>query len=130
MALSVQYDRERRFVLVEVTSLIDTAVATSIAREVVSLGAIHDCKNFLLDFRKTAIVEGTMEIYNFANSLPDLGLGRDVRIASIISGEDPDHRFYETVARNLGFDVRYFTDREQAERWLAEQPSTSKTGPG
>ncbi len=130
MAFSVRYDRERHLVLVEVTSLIDAAVATSIAREAVSLSSIHDCKEFLMDFRKTAIVEGTMGIYNFANSLPDLGLARDVRIASVISGEDPDHRFYETVARNLGFDVRYFTDGEQAERWLAERPSTSKSGAG
>jgi len=130
MPYSMRYDSARHFIRISVTSSLDAAVATSLARDAVTLGSRHNCKALLIDFREAVIVEGTLGIYNFANSLPGLGVSRDTRIASIVAENDPDHRFYETVARNRGYDVKYFTDPKLAESWLDRAPSASNGDKG
>jgi hypothetical protein len=48
----------------------------------------------------------------------------------VLPHEDPDHRFFETVATNLGYEISYFTELDEAEKWLSEGPSPSGEGKG
>ncbi len=133
MAYSVRYDAQRHLVFMHITSTLTISVAKACAIEAADLVLRHNCKSVLTDFRECVPAVETMEIYDFALSLPGIGMARDVRIASVVSKQHPDHRFFETVLKNRGSAVQYFTDTDEALRWLAEQAASEnnrEAGPG
>lgn len=63
-------------------------------------------------------------VYDMVEGFDALGVDRRLREAVIVqpgTAAEGDLSFYETVARNRGYNVRLFVDRSQAMAWLREQ---------
>lgn len=125
MSYSVRYDPKRKIVRIDVEIAVDADLAKEMCLDAIKLARVHECKSVLVAFRESVVADNTMGIYGFAKSLPDLGFDPSVRVANVIPRQDPDHRFFETVAKNQGFEFRYFTDIAEAEEWLCgERPAS------
>lgn len=87
-----------------------------------ALGKEHGISRYLGDCRALPVETGAvLDIYELVELYASMGLDRRIREALVIAGparprEDLD--FYETVARNRGFNVRIFDDMEAARAWL------------
>ena len=119
MSFTIRYDPKLNIVRLEVETAMHISLAREMCVDALKLARVHKCKSILTVFRESAIADDTMAIYSFAKSLPDLGFDPSIRLACVIPRHDPDHRFFETVAKNMGYEVRYFTDAPRAEEWLS-----------
>ena len=83
----------------------------------------------MVDVTEARNTETTIGNYKFAYS--DMrhaeGIDKQARVATLVSPHNHSHDFVETVVRNAGLNVKHFTDREQAERWLMDDDSPNKT---
>jgi hypothetical protein len=125
MSYSVSYDPTKNIVRLDVESVVDISTAKSIATDSMKLAQVHSCKSVMVVFRDEKVAADTMSIYQFAKSLPELGFDPSIRVANVLPRHNPDHRFFETVAKNQGFEFRYFTDTASAEDWLSRGASNA-----
>lgn len=91
------------------------------AAELLALASVHGASRFLVDHRQATIGLSTMEIYNLARGIENLGLRKGAKAAIVFasSSEDKaDFMFYEDRAQNYGFEHRVFVDRDAALAWL------------
>ncbi len=78
----------------------------------------HDCKLILNDMREAELNLATVDIYYLPGMLDAAGLDRSWKRAIIATNQLEDYRFFETVARNRGYQVRVFTEKNKAMNWL------------
>ena len=128
MPYTIRYDPGTGIVRTDIDPPVNSTVAKGVVVDAVKVARVHDSKSMLFVFSDPAVAENTMGIYEFAKSLPDLGIDPSIRMAGVVPHEDPDHRFFETVAKNLGYDIHYFTSVAEAERWLTRGDSSSGEG--
>ena len=85
-----------------------------------ALGRAHGVRCYLVDHTEARSVDSLVDQYDFAyhDMRRTEGLDPGARIAVLIAAGDRSHDFIETVCRNAGFEVRLFTDREAALRFL------------
>ncbi len=81
-----------------------------------------ECPRVLIEENLAGVGLGFMDVFTIAASAPQGARGAVRRIAYL--DVNPDHaaermRFAESVAVNRGVNVRVFTDRGEAERWLS-----------
>ncbi len=84
------------------------------------------CFRFLVDQTNVCICSTPMQTFQAA--IPDTEFAsafKRLRVAVLRSQITEDDRFFETVAFNRGYELRFFTDRCEALQWL--QPEGSAT---
>jgi hypothetical protein len=82
----------------------------------------HGASKFLADLRAVRSRVSTVQIYLLPKLIEALGVGRDSRLALVISKDfkqEEDCRFYQTVSGNQGFVVGLFHESDKARQWLA-----------
>jgi len=121
MGYTVEYQPDRDLIIVRHEGGLDNNVLLSYGAEALKLAAQHKCHRFLLDQTQSVIVEDSARIFEFAAELDKLGLQRTDKVAVLIARDIANHLFFETVARNRGYNLRYFYDAAPAMEWL-EQP--------
>jgi hypothetical protein len=62
----------------------------------------------------------TYALTRFYETLPIDRLSKEAIVLPAAEDAERDMRFYETTARNRGFNVRVFRSRQAAIRWLVE----------
>ena len=76
-------------------------------------------KRILNDMRNTPSVLGVSEDFHFAyQDTRQQQLPIDIRAAILIDLDDSSHDFQKMVARNAGYTVELFEDRDSAVDWL------------
>lgn len=78
------------------------------------------CKKLLFDHRKATVVARTLESYDRPTIYENLGFDRITKLASLVSEINDELRFYETVCRNRGWQMRVFDEYADAAAWLAK----------
>ena len=130
MSYVIRYDPKLNIIRLELQTSVTADIAKAMCLDVLKLARVHKCKSALLIFKESTVVDDTMGIYNFAKSLSALGFDPSIRVANVLPRQDADHRFFETVVKNLGYEFRYFTDVSEAKRWLCERGSSLGGGGG
>ncbi|MFI5398451.1 MAG: hypothetical protein ACHQ9S_23200 [Candidatus Binatia bacterium] len=67
-----------------------------------------------------ASVSDTYALTRFYETLPIDRLSKEAILLPASQDAETDMRFYETLTRNRGFDVRVFRTRQEAISWLVE----------
>ncbi|MBN2309037.1 MAG: STAS/SEC14 domain-containing protein [Candidatus Hydrogenedentes bacterium] len=88
------------------------------AEELDGFARQHGITRFLHDVRGVKNEGGPGGDYEFASRLGEFGRSRTDRIAIVIAPGDISHAFFETAARNRGFNIRLFERYEDAIAWL------------
>ena len=92
-------------------------VAFTVVSDMAAACIEHQCKKVLVDTRDMTGRLETMEQYDFPKEVPEEF--KKIKIAAIDTEEDKNiWRFFETSARNHGYNMRTFTDVDAAKKWL------------
>jgi hypothetical protein len=89
--------------------------------EAIKIAAENGVNRYLVDCTHLAQSRSVLDIYSIGGLYVDLDIPRGSKQAVILSTNKENQkntRFYETVARNRGYDVRVFQDRYEALAWL------------
>jgi len=90
----------------------------SVREETAYLVNEHQLKCILVDMRQCEMSLSTTDIFHFAETFDEVHLPLLLKICGIIQPDDEDDKLLETVALSRGTNIRYFTEMEQALRWL------------
>jgi hypothetical protein len=109
-----------------VHAVISGEITMGVVRRIISEGMEmankHGVSKFLADLRAVTSRVSTVQIYLLPKLLDALGVGRDSRVALVISEDfkqEDDCKFYQTVSGNQGFVVGLFHEPDRARQWLA-----------
>ena len=108
-------------VAVEASGPMKLALVMEVAAQALAEAASHELHKFLVDDREMIPDLSTLELYQLPEVLERMGFGKRDRAAVLYCERSPkaeDFRFFENTAINRGFDVRLFTDLDQAVDWL------------
>ena len=120
MTIRVVYDSEMDCLLTSVTGPLDKEVALALLSEVGRVAVENQCTRVLSDLREAKIVASTAEIYRIAKSLGDTQIAKEVKRAVVVSRDEEDYAFWETVCFNQGYqNVKIFRDYDEAKQWIA-----------
>lgn len=78
----------------------------------------HQLKCILVDMRQCEMCLSTIDIFHFGESFDEVDLPQQLKICGIILPDDEDDKLLEIVALSRGTNIRYFTEYEQALKWL------------
>ena len=108
-----------KYIVCRVKQNIEVQLAKEFSKQVDKLSREHGIKKFLFDVRGAPNVESASKNYSFAyDDMADMGLQKDALSAVLADPEDRSHDFIETVARNAGYNVRLFSNEQEAIAWL------------
>lgn len=123
MPWTLSYLEETRILLTVYTNPLTLADLKDATMANVALATEKQSYRYLGDCTALAPGGSTLDIYQFGCFLAGLGLdpaSKEAIVLPLSPGAADDLRFYETVTRNRGIDVRVFEDRDDAIRWLIE----------
>ena len=121
MDYTIKLSKNKKFLEVKVKGQINKDIARQWSADIAKKSRELDIRSFLFDVRSAQNVATVMEQYTFAyQDSEELNLPKDVRSAILIGETDRSHDFVETSFKNAGFDVRIFTDKSSAVKWLEE----------
>jgi len=110
---AVEVTYSGRVAPVEVQEAIRAALAMAVERQ---------CRRFLVDAADLQNSSGTLtdtyDLPKVFEHFPDIRTYKDAIILPRRKAEAHDIKFFETTARNRGFNVRVFSDRQAAIDWL------------
>ena len=112
-----------RYVVVKIVGEGPSHRALEAAYEAHALGRSRGIRHFLCDYSEFrnigSVGENYAAAYRGAREAPEID--RFARVAVLSSSDDRSHDFAEIVARNSGQDLKLFTDRDEAIRFLTEE---------
>ena len=106
------------YIVIKVTEFMNSAVAEQISREIQSTKSNKALNKYLFDMRESKSKEALPNIYKFVSDLEKFGFRRSEKIALLYKSDEMHHKFAETVAVNIGFQVKAFRSEKEALDWL------------
>jgi len=82
----------------------------------------HGVYRFLLDTRGRSFLGTYVDLFRFARKiLPKEGFNSRWKVALVTSPKDRSHDILEIFTHNAGYQVKIFTDYDEAQVWLTWQ---------
>ena len=112
------YDADTGVLTARVSGIVDKSLVKQIADDMHAETVKHKCTRFLNDYRTAYIDLSTLDVFGLPKLIESMGTDPTSRHAIVVKGMSPILRFFETVTRNRGENVRIFTGMDQARAWL------------
>ena len=111
-------DEEHELVKVIYHGLVTIEERETARDHVAQLVNEHQLIRILVDMRQCEMSLSTTDIIHFGNTFDELHFSPQLKICGVIQPDDEDDKLLETVALSRGTNIRFFTEFEQALRWL------------
>lgn len=95
--------------------------ANAMVKAMADAAVQYQCLTHLVDHRETTFDFRFMDYYERPSINEKLGVTRGFRTAMVFRELTKDTMFMETVFQNRGYQLRHFTDIEQAKEWLKKK---------
>lgn len=118
MRYEIQYDADRNCLLIHIQGTMEASELPGLASDLVALTERHKCERLLNDIREVELRLSTLDIYDIPELAIESGLSPRVRRALLVTSDQKESAFFETVSMNRGQNVRVFTDFDEAMSWL------------
>jgi hypothetical protein len=119
MSFRVSYDETRDCVVTSIAGPLTKEVVMAFFAEVGRVASEKKCMRVLSDLREAHIAASTTDIYQTAGTLGNNKISPAFKRAIVVSRDEDDYAFWETVCFNQGFqNVRIFQDYGEAEQWI------------
>jgi hypothetical protein len=108
-------------VTVSISGSLPLSSVSKLTQDALSLAAAKGTRRFLADLPGLERTESTLDLYSMPTQHLVAGANGQDKTAVLLPVNQAlwdDVRFYETVCRNRGLDVRIFAARTDAVRWL------------
>lgn len=133
MPWTVTFDAGPAVVRMTFTGIVPPEELRMAVGRTLELAEEHGALRFLADCRTLEGGHSLFDLFAKAQEVEHSGLSRSVREAVLLPASErarADVQFWETAARNRGFEVRVFPDLDSAMAWLIEPaPATSGAAP-
>ena len=98
----------------------NVAQTKAFAGELAKHATENNCCILLNDLREAIIDMSTFELYSMPMIVANEGMNRKWKRAILCSDDQVKSlSYYETVAKDKGWNVKIFSDNSEAEAWLA-----------
>ena len=115
---------DRTHIVQKIWGEITPGPAVKCTEESHALGISLGLHLYFVDATEARNIGGIFDNYELAYHMIDPAkVDRDAAIAILVHPDDHSHNFLETVARNAGYNVTLFRDREQALKHLLKKRS-------
>jgi len=99
----------------------DSSSANVMVKALADTAVEYKCLTHLVDHRETTFALGFLEYFNRPAINQRLGVSRSFKTAMVFVQLTKDTMFMETVFRNRGYNLRHFTDIDEARVWLMQK---------
>jgi hypothetical protein len=121
LSYEVTYDPERDCIVTRIDGRLDMPVAKGFLAELARVISTSGCERILDDLRGAELTLSMQTLYFAPRLVPEAGIPPASKSAIVVPEQDwSAYSFLETVARNLGQNIRVFTDPDEASGWLME----------
>lgn len=124
MAYTLEYNGSLSIVELVYTGRFTVQESRESTSKAIALGKKHGDADALVDASETELAVSIFDLLDLpAHQYVEEDMNRRIRIAVIPPRRPKDKedvRFYETACLNRGWQVRLFTNRNQALEWLSE----------
>ena len=120
MSYTINYDQGTETIMVAVHGELDLQLLQRLATDVAAAIKRHDCKRILNDLRNARLTQKSFDIYQMPEEAKKLGIGHSHKRALVVEDRATDFHFLETVFVNRGYEVKMFTNPDEALVWLSK----------
>ena len=121
MPFEVTYDDQADCLVARLSGDLDTKLVGAFFAALIRAAEEHGCTRALSDLRDATIRATAADLYWMAESLARKNIRALQRRAIVVSRDQEDYSFWETVCANQGVgNVRIFEDYDEARRWAVE----------
>lgn len=115
---TIQHHLQENMLLVKTKGEMDVPSANAMVKAVADAATETQCFVHLIDHREMTFAFSLMDYYDRPHINERLGVSRRFKTAMVFKELTKDTRFMETVFQNRGYNLRHFTDIEEAKTWL------------
>ncbi len=116
----VYYDEKHDCIIGSFVGLMDFSALKKYLTEIVRIALKHKCKQFYNDLRNAELYFAIINIYKIPAMLLAAGIDQSWKIAGLVSKNSMKFQFLGMVASQKGFQVKIFTDPDEATNWLGQ----------
>ncbi len=106
------------YMVIKITEVMNSGVAEEISKAIKSIESYRELNKYVFDMREAQSIEALPNIYKFVSDLETFGFTRSEKIALLYTSDEMHHKFAESVAVNVGFQVKAFISEREALAWL------------
>ena len=114
----LNYLPEENILFLKSNGVMDVPSANAMVKAVADAAVEHQCFKHLIDHRETKFDFRLTDFYNRPTINEKLGVSRKFKTAMVFCQITKDTKFMETVFTNRVYNLRHFTDIEEAKQWL------------
>ena len=122
MKYEVKYDQNFDCIMARIEGEIIKDELKNMAADIFKLSKKHNCKRMLNDLRNAKLtLLSTADLYEVPRLLSEWGLTSDFERVIFVNKDLMDYRFYETASKNIGQNLRVFTNEDDVNKWLKNE---------
>ena len=124
MPYDMTWKREQDILKVKATGIRDMASVSAVAQEIMKISKHHRASRILVDVRK---LSGRLSMFEAVHLItrvfPEIKKYKIFKKAAIVDGRGyrTQYEFFETFARNRGYNLMLFDDEMKASGWLESE---------
>ena len=117
-----EYDPENRVLVVSASGEMDNNTFHEAAKALWDELDKHKCDRALIDYLDFTISDYFIDLGSRPKELINVSGGRRIKMAGLVRKLDSTFELIEIMYVNRGFDVKIFTNKDDAMRWLINAP--------
>ncbi len=118
MKYKIVYDEDKDIITGHIYGKFDTDLVKKMASEFAQMVQQYSCHRLLNDLRDAEMFAPMLDIYDMPRIADKSGVPTSCKRALVVRHSSPDFKFLERTAKNIGHDVKVFTDMDSAINWL------------
>ena len=118
---TIAYLADENILYLKSRGIMDSSSANVMVKALADTAVEYKCLTHLVDHRETTFALGFLEYFNRPAINQRLGVPRSFKTAMVFVQLTKDTMFMETVFRNRGYNLRHFTDIDEARVWLMQK---------
>ena len=118
---TIEYLADEIILYLKSRGIMDNSAANVMVKALADAAVEYKCLTHLVDHRETTFDLGFLDYFNRPAINQRLGVSRGFKTAMVFAQLTKDTLFMGTVFRNRGYNLRHFTDIDEAMVWLTQK---------
>jgi len=114
----IKHQSKEDILLITSKGQMDVPSANAMVKAIAEAAVQYQCQTHIVDHRETIFLFNVSDYYDRPIINETLGISRKFKTAMLFSQLTDDTKFMETVFRNRGYNLRHFTNMDEAKAWL------------
>ena len=118
---TIEYLANENILYLKSRGIMDNSAANVMVKALADAAVEYKCLTHLVDHCETTFDLSFLDYFNRPAINQRLGVSRGFKTAMVFAQLTKDTLFMETVFRNRGYNLRHFTDIDEARVWLMQK---------